>query len=92
MPLSELENYSESILGKIFANKTSHYVASWYRQPGGSREEFQLYRDQLEIISGQSIRAIGTDGSMDGGTHYYRPLRLTLGGGGGIRSTLMSLI
>ena len=30
--------------------KTSHYVASWYRQPGGSSEEFQLFRDQLDHI------------------------------------------
>ena len=50
MPLSELENDSESVWAKIFANKTSHYVASWYRQPGGSSEEFQLFRDQLDHI------------------------------------------
>ena len=50
MPLSELENDSESVSAKIFANKTSHYVASWYRQPGGSIEEFQLFRDQLDHI------------------------------------------
>ena len=30
MPLSELENVSESVWVKVFANKTSHYVASWY--------------------------------------------------------------
>ena len=50
MPLSELENDSESVWAKIFANKTSHYVASWYRQPGGSSEELQLFRDQLDHI------------------------------------------
>ena len=50
IPLSELENDSESVWAKIFANKTSHYVASWYRQPGGSCEEFQLFRDQLDHI------------------------------------------
>ena len=50
MPLTELENDSESVWAKIFANKTSHYVASWYRQPGGSSEEFQLFRDQLDHI------------------------------------------
>ena len=50
MLLSELENDSESVWAKIFANKTSHYVASWYRQPGGSSEEFQLFRDQLDHI------------------------------------------
>ena len=50
MPLSELENDSESVWAKIFANKASHYVASWYRQPGGSGEKFQLLRDQLDHI------------------------------------------
>ena len=52
MPLSELENDSESVWAKVdlFANKTSQYVASWYRQPGGSGEEFQLFRDQLDHI------------------------------------------
>ena len=50
MPMSEWENDSESVWAKIFANKTSHYVASWYRQPGGSSEEFQLFRDQLDHI------------------------------------------
>ena len=44
MPLIELENDSESVWAKKFANKTSHYVASWYRQSGGSCEEFQCYR------------------------------------------------
>ena len=43
MPLSELENDSESVWAKIFANKSSHYVASWYRHSGGSGEEFQLF-------------------------------------------------
>ena len=50
MPLSELENDSESAWAKVFANKTSYYVASWYRQPGGSCEEFQLFRNQLDHI------------------------------------------
>ena len=50
MPLSELVNDSESDWANIFANKTSNYVASWYRQPGGSGEEFQLFRDQLDYI------------------------------------------
>ena len=50
MPLFELENGSESVWAKIFANKTSHYVASWYCQPGGSGEEFQLFHDQLDHI------------------------------------------
>ena len=36
MPLKELENDSESIWVKIFANAASHYIASWYREPSGS--------------------------------------------------------
>ena len=47
MPLSELENDSESVWVKVFANKTSHYVASWYRSPGGSSEDFHLFGDQI---------------------------------------------
>ena len=50
MPLIELENDSESVWAKNFANKTSHYVASWYCQSGGSCEEFQLLQDQLDHI------------------------------------------
>ena len=50
MPLSELENESESVWVKVFANKTSHYVASWYRPPGGSSEDFHLLGDQLDQI------------------------------------------
>ena len=50
MPLSELENDSESVWVKVFANKTSHYVASWYRPPGGSSEDFHLFGDQLDQI------------------------------------------
>ena len=66
MPLSELENKSESVWVKIFANKTSHYVASWYRPPGGSSEDFQLFRDQLDEIRNKhkgnklpSVRVLG---------------------------------
>ena len=33
MQISELENGSESVWVKVFANKTSHFVASWYRPP-----------------------------------------------------------
>ena len=35
MPITELENDLESDWVKVFANKTSHFVASWYRPPGG---------------------------------------------------------
>ena len=50
MPITELENDSESIWVKVFANKTSHFVASWYRRPGITSEEFQLFREQLDYI------------------------------------------
>ena len=48
--LSELENDSESIWVKVFANKTSHFVASWYRPPGSTSEEFQLFIEQIDYI------------------------------------------
>ena len=50
MPITELENDSESIWVKVFANRTSHFVASWYRPPGSTSEEFQLFRKQLDYI------------------------------------------
>ena len=50
MPITELENDSESIWVKVFANKTSHFVASWYRPPGSTGEEFHLFREQLDYI------------------------------------------
>ena len=53
MPLTELENDSESVCAKVFANKTSHYIAIWYREPSGSCEDFQLLRNQLEHIKTQ---------------------------------------
>ena len=50
MPITELENDSESVWVKVFANKTSHIVASWYRPPGSTSEEFQLFGEQLDYI------------------------------------------
>ena len=54
MPITELENDSELVWVKVFANKTSHFVASWYRPPGGDLEkpESQLksFESQLEKI------------------------------------------
>ena len=47
---TELENDSESIWVKVFENKTSHFVASWYRPPGSTSEEFKLFREQLDYI------------------------------------------
>ena len=52
-PLTELKNDSESVWAKVFANKSSHYIASWYREPSGSCEDFQLLRNQLEDINPQ---------------------------------------
>ena len=49
MPITELGNDSESIWVKVFANKT-HFVASWYRPPGSTIEEFQLFGEQLDYI------------------------------------------
>ena len=48
MPITELENDSESILVKVFANNTSHFVASWYRPPGGDLEKFDSQLKSLE--------------------------------------------
>ena len=48
MPITELENDSESVWVKLFANKTSHFVASWYRLPGGDLEELD---SQLKVCS-----------------------------------------
>ena len=55
MPITELENDTESIWVKVFANKTSHFVASWYRPPGSTTEEFHLFRESL-ITLGHIIR------------------------------------
>ena len=54
MPITELENDSESVWIKVFANKTSQFVASWHRPPGGDLDklESQLtsFKRQLEKI------------------------------------------
>ena len=50
MPITELENDSEPIWVKVFANKTSHFVASLYQPPGSTSEEIQLFREQLDYI------------------------------------------
>ena len=49
MPITELENDSESVWVKVFANKTSHFVASWYRPPGGDLEKLDSQLKSLEI-------------------------------------------
>ena len=59
MPITELENKSESVWVKVFANKTAHFVASWYRPPHSDEnltplEDLQkfdtLFREQLNKI------------------------------------------
>ena len=50
IPITELENDSELIWVKVVANKTFHFVASWYRPPGSASKEFQLFRDHLDYI------------------------------------------
>ena len=50
MPNTEQENDSDPIWVKVFANKTSHFVASLYRPPGSTSEEFHLFREQLDYI------------------------------------------
>ena len=42
MSITELENNSELVWVKVFANKTSHYVANWYWQPGGTTDRLKL--------------------------------------------------
>ena len=54
MPITELENDSESVWVKVFTNKTSHFVASWYQPPGRNlaelTSEINLLRSQLQKI------------------------------------------
>ena len=54
MPITELENDSESVWVKVFTNKTSHFVVSWYQPPGRNLAELtleiDLLRSQLQKI------------------------------------------
>ena len=54
MPITELENDSESVWVKMFTNKTSHFVASWYQPPGRNlaelTSEIDLLRSQFQKI------------------------------------------
>ena len=47
--LDEIWDLIESV-SEGFLTYSYHYVASWYRHPGGLGEEFQLFRDQLDHI------------------------------------------
>ena len=49
MPITELENDSESVWVKVFANKTSHFVASWYRPPVGDLEKLDSQLESLKV-------------------------------------------
>ena len=42
---------------KAFANKTSRFVASRYRPPGSTSEEFQLFREQL-VYNGKKLPSV----------------------------------
>ena len=50
MPITELENGSESVWVKVFANKTSHFVASWYRPPD-SKVEVSFSKTNLKRLN-----------------------------------------
>ena len=67
MPITELENKSESVWVKVFANKTAHFVASWYRPPHSDEnltplEDLQkfdtLFREQLNKSRDINIKEI----------------------------------
>ena len=60
MPITELENDSESIWVKVFANKTSHFEASCYRPTGSTSEDFTLFREQLDYIRTQVVTKVLT--------------------------------
>ena len=53
--ITKLENNSESVCVKVFANKTSHSVASWYRPPDDTLEKMEnfdlLFREKLDLSS-----------------------------------------
>ena len=74
MPITEQENDSESVWVKVFANKTSHFVASWYRPSGRDLEklESQLasFESQLERLR-IYIKAINSPQSIFWGTSTF---------------------
>ena len=37
-------------LGESVCKQNFSFVASWYRPPGSTSEEFQLFREQLDYI------------------------------------------
>ena len=76
MHITELENNTESVWVKVFANKTSHYMASWYRQPNRTSEDFQLFRDQFDYTRNQhKSNKLPILGSCSRGLQRYRLAR-----------------
>ena len=64
MPITELENDSELIWVKVFANnKTFHFVASWYRPPGSTVKNSNYLENSL-ITLGLIIRVKSYPQSM----------------------------
>ena len=71
MPITELENDSESVWVKVFANKISHFVASWYRPHGGDSENLShnLRRSKVSLKRLRIyIKAINSPQSIFWGT------------------------
>ena len=50
MPITEWENNSESVWVKVFANKTSHFLASWYQPRGRKLEDLKAELWLIRII------------------------------------------
>ena len=59
MPITELENKSESVLVKVFANKTAYFVASWYRPPHSDENLTPLEDRNLILCSESSLPKLG---------------------------------
>ena len=57
------QNDSKSIWVKVFANKTSHFVTSWYRPPGSTSEDSNYLENSL-ITLGLIIRVKSYPQSM----------------------------
>ena len=87
MPITGLENDSESVWVKVFANKTSHFEASCYRPPGGDLDKLELqltsFKSQLEKIKdihkGNKLPSVHILGDFNF-CHIVRPDRLSKSG------------
>ena len=45
-----MDNDSDSVWVKVIANKTSHFVASWYRPPDRKVDELELFKIKLKRL------------------------------------------